>query len=594
MCGIFGIISSKNENYLKQIVRIGSTSLKHRGPDGHGEFIGNSIGMANRRLSIIDLRLGKQPMYSENGNLCIVFNGEIINHSSLRKQMEFEGENFKTNNSDTEVLLKLYEKEGEECLKKINGFFSFAIWNKKEKELFIARDHLGIKPLYYTRYDNEIIFSSEVKSIINVFKFLKKNILLNKSLFNEYLVFGNIAGAGTLYKDIYELEAGTSVLIKDNKIRKKKYWNNFIDLNLHKNNNDIVEYVEENILNIFKEWTSSDVDLGILLSSGIDSNLLYKILSIVKKPKIFTAKFEKSNNLFDESAMLISKFKFNLNKKNIILIKNKSINDRLLSISEKMDFPLQNFNSMTFMAICEHIKKTFGPKVIFTGDGADEIFGGYERYFSISERFLKHKDKADLIFSHNISAIPRIKLFTTINKNDFKERYKIFDRLKSKSVISKLIEYDQLTFLKGYLSRADEIGMMFGLEVRTPYLDHRLVNIINALDSEYKILKTKEGKVIYKYLLRLICEKYLPNKMVWKKEKIKFNFPTYNMFYSGTYKEMYNQLITKDSNVSKYFDFKGLKKLLDLHNNEFESKNDHSNTLSRILSLELWLRKNSK
>jgi len=593
MCGIFGIISSKSTNYLKQIVRIGSVSLKHRGPDGHGEFIGDSIGMAHRRLSIIDLRFGKQPMYSETRNLCLIFNGEITNHLLLRKQMEFEGENFKTNNSDTEVILKLYEKEGQECLKKINGFFSFAIWNKKKKELFIARDHLGIKPLYYAICDNEVIFSSEVKSIIKVFRYLKKKILLNKKLFNEYLVFGNIAGNRTLYKDIYELEPGTSVLIKDNKIRKQKYWNNFIDLNLNKNNN-IVEYVEENILSIFKEWTASDVNIGILLSSGIDSNFLYKILSTVKKPQIFTAKFEKSNYLIDESAMLPSELKVNLTKKNIILIRNKSIKDRLLSISEKMDFPLQNFNSMTFMAICEHIKKTSGPKVIFTGDGADEIFGGYERYFNISEKFFKYKDKTDLIFSHNISALSRISLFTKTNKNDFKERYKIFDRLKSKSIISKLIEYDQLTFLKGYLSRADEIGMMFGLEIRTPYLDHRLVNIMNVLDSKYKIFKTKDGKVIYKYLLRLICEKYLPNKMVWKKEKIKFNFPTYNVFYSGVYKEMYNQLITKDSNVSKYFDFKGLKKLLDLHKNEFESKNDHSNTLSRILSLELWLKKNSK
>jgi asparagine synthase (glutamine-hydrolysing) len=593
MCGIFGILSSKNENYLKQIVRIGSNSLKHRGPDGHGEFIADSIGMAHRRLSIIDLGLGKQPMFNETQNLCIVFNGEITNHSLLRKQMEFEGEDFKTNNSDTEVLLKLYEKEGQECLKRINGFFSFAIWNKKKKELFIARDHLGIKPLYYSRYNNEIIFSSEVKSIIKIFKYLKKDIVLNKNLFNEYLVFGNIAGTRTLYKDIYELEAGTSILIKDNKIIKKKYWNNFIHLNLYKNKN-ILEYVEENISNIFKEWTASDVNVGMLLSSGIDSNLLYKILSIIKKPEIFTAKFENNNNLIDEDVILADEYKVNLKKKNVILIKNKSIKDRLLNISKRMDFPLQNFNSMTFMAICEHIKKTFGPKVIFTGDGADEIFGGYERYFHISEKFFKYNNKVDLIFSHNISALPRIKLFTKINKNDFKERYKIFDRLKSKSVINKLIEYDQLTFLKGYLSRADEIGMMFGLEIRSPYLDHRLVNIMNALDSKYKILKMKQGKVIYKYLLRLICEKYLPNKMIWKKEKIKFNFPTCNAFYSGVYKDMYNQLITKDSNVSKYFDLKGLKKLLDLHKNEFESQNDHSNTLSRILSLELWLRKNSK
>lgn len=588
MCGIFGILSKNINKGLKgKICRQALQTLKHRGPDDKGFYQEEQVSLCHTRLSIIDLKKGKQPMVSDNGNLVLIFNGEIVNFKNLKKKLINQGIKFNTN-SDTEIIIKMYEKYEKKMLNYLNGMFAFSIWDKKKKKLFLARDQLGIKPLYYSYKDKNFFFSSELETFKDISRLMYNSYLeKNNSLYDEFLVFGNLAFKNTLYKDIYSLPPGHYLEITEKELILKNYIkNNLKQIEIKKFSEKQITNKLSNLLEtVIKEWSISDVKTGILLSSGLDSNLINQILEKKKNIEKFTVIFPDSKSSINENEILRRNYNIDIKKENIIKIFDKDIPNNLEKLITKINIPIQNFNSITFMKICEFIKKKYGLKVFFTGDGADEIFGGYQRHWSIAEKFKITQKKSSIILANNYLSIERMRLFSKKLNLRFFERKKIFNELLSKNAKNKILEFDQKSFLPGYLDRADKIGMMHGQEVRVPFCDYRIVNFVNNIPWDMKI---RNGN--FKNILRQVAEKYLPKDQVWNKDKYKFNLPIVASFKNGKLNEMFKDLITSKSKISNYYNYKGCLKLLENHQNLFQSKNDHSNTLARILSLEIWLR----
>ncbi|MBL4700551.1 MAG: asparagine synthase (glutamine-hydrolyzing) [Phycisphaeraceae bacterium] len=300
MCGIFGLVSSsRQQGEIDALCQAGTKRLAHRGPDGSGYWSSPGVGLGHRRLSIIDISGGKQPMVSARAPLTIVFNGEIVNHGDLRKELERDGVRFASDHSDTEVILALYEREGVNCLKRLRGMFAFAIWDARDNSLFLARDHMGVKPLYFFEGDNEVGFSSEICALhdsgLVPFE-------ANHKTFNEFLIFGVVAGQSTIHKSISELPAGHAAFFKNGVLKVHRYWypapEEFrADLTL----DDAVDQLDSLISETMREWTISDVPVGALVSGGLDSTLVsYLSARDLDRLDMFTVFFPDHSTEIDE------------------------------------------------------------------------------------------------------------------------------------------------------------------------------------------------------------------------------------------------------------------------------------------------------
>ena len=279
MCGIFGLFSYYNNINISRACNVAKKGLKHRGPDSQNVYLHNNIGFAHTRLSILDFNKGDQPMISSNKNYVIVFNGEIVNFKDLKKILEDRNIKLKSDNSDTEILLELFSIFGLNILNMIKGMFSFAIYDKKDNSIFLARDHMGIKPLYYINENSFFSFSSEIKTFYQT-KLMNFN--LNDKFLDEFIVHGNIAGSNTLHKKIFKLEPGHYLLINKKKLVKKKYWYPVEFNNLDHNINyysveKTTSKLESLLLKVISEWCVSDAPIGTLLSGGLDSTLISTI-----------------------------------------------------------------------------------------------------------------------------------------------------------------------------------------------------------------------------------------------------------------------------------------------------------------------------
>ena len=271
MCGIFGFLKYQTVDLDTENAHM---SLQHRGPDEKGVYQDENIFLAHHRLSIIDPSSGKQPMFDENKSLVLIYNGEIYNYKSLRKELIDKGYRFKTH-SDTEVLVNLYKEFGEECLQKINGMFSFAIWDKDKRKLFCARDRLGIKPFYYADTDKAFFFASEIKALVNA-KHISNEICL--PAFFDFLSFQYISGPHTIFSQIKELEPGHSLTIKSGKLYLESYWNILEREETEPDKESALEHVENLLRQSIKDRLVSDVPFGVFLSGGIDSSLILSFM----------------------------------------------------------------------------------------------------------------------------------------------------------------------------------------------------------------------------------------------------------------------------------------------------------------------------
>lgn len=625
MCGIAGIYNLRNEQEIQKMAE----AMKHRGPNDEGFYFSDDISLGFKRLSIIDLEKGSQPISNEDGSVWLIFNGEVYNFKKIRSDLRSKGHRFKSH-CDAEVVLHLYEEKGERCVHDLNGAFSFAIYDERRSKLFLARDRMGIKPLYYLKRKNKLIFASEIKSILSCKDIEAK---VNPSLINDYLSLRYVPGPMSLFKDILKLPAGHTLSVNERGVEVNCYWNPELYSGDYKSDKYYIDKFGEILEDSISMRLMSDVPLGAYLSGGIDSSVIVAVMSkLMSEPvKTFSVGFgedfigdelnqarERANSLgCDHSEIKFSPKDFDLFKK----------------IVWHLDEPQGDAIALpTFLLSREASKKV---KVALTGEGADEILGGYifhkvlnqiQLYKKITPKFFRKgfinplvkivpptvlnkffnypaflgkKGRERIVDYLNIleEGDPRkdygylASLFSKKDKeklysDDFKREF-LSKKEKNISFPEKVPYLEKLLWLQyenwlpdNILMRQDKMSMANSLEVRVPFLDHRLVEFLLTAPPHLKVNYLSD-----KFLLRKYSKKVLPSK-VSKVKKNAFYLPVENYFKSKSFKDLL-ELTLSEKKVKErgYFNYdfiQGLKEKL--------SKNDflYAKQLMSLVILELW------
>ncbi len=582
MCGIVGIFSrAKVSQAEKNAIKKSVISLKHRGPNHSGYYFSKNLCFGHTRLSIIDIQGGSQPMFLLK-RFSIVYNGEIINYKKLKQELITSFNHKFYSKSDTEVILASYYYYGSSCVKNFEGMFSFVIYDNLKNELFMARDNFGIKPLYYYYDEKKIIFSSE----LNQFKFFDifKKQFNNIQIINEFLVHGYIVGKKTIFNKINKLLPGQiiKVYLDKKKIQIKKIEKDKNNYNFSKNN-----YSLENLDNLLEEtiklWTTADVDLSLFLSGGVDSSLLaYYLKKINKRIDTYSYFYDSDDKFFNESD-LVKKIKDKLKIKNYaIQISKNNLSDKFISLTRHLNEPINDLNSLTFMMLCEGFRKITKKKVVFTGDGSDEIFGGYDRYL----KFSKKKSLSKKLIANNYLSVDRLKNYCKSDYHLSTTRYRLSDNTKFKNRLNQILHIDRKVFLPQYLNRIDKIGMKYGIEFRPPFLGNKIVEYSKNLPANH-IFKRRYDQIYGKFILRRLSYKKLNLKKIsWPNKKIPFGAPSKDILNQNM-KELFYDTMNSKAKISQYFDIKGI---LKMYNEQQNFDIDHSNLLTRLLSLEILMR----
>ena len=598
MCGFVGFCDdSKNK---KKIIRDMADIIKHRGPDSDGYYVDNNIALGFRRLSIIDLDKGSQPIFNEDKDKVIVFNGEIYNYKEIREELKSKGHKFSTN-TDTEVILHGYEEYKEDILNKLRGMFAFVIYDIKEKSLFGARDFYGIKPFYYY-YDNEnFLFGSEIKSFLGSPNFKKE---LNKDMLSQYLTFQCSIGEDTFFKNTYKLLPGHYFIYKDKELEIKKYYEVKLEPNDDKSLEEWVSGIREVIDNSVLAHKVSDVEVGSFLSSGVDSSLIAKLSSV---DKTFTVGYDnKKYSEIDYAKEFSDKINVsNVSKK----ISKEEYFKEFSNVQYYMDEPLADASAVMLYFLSKTASKHV--KVCLSGEGADEIFGGYNIYhepYSVSWynkipyfirkcigilvypfrnytgfNFLYRRSKKiedryignAFIFEPNDAK--KIVNFNYGNKTykDFTKSY--YDKVSDLDVVTKM-QYIDFNFWLIYdiLLKADKMSMANSLEVRVPYLDREVIEYASKLPSKYKIVGNET-----KYAFRKVAKEELADKVADKK-KLGFPVPIREWLKEDdVYQEVKNMFLESEY----FFKPKKIIKLLDDHK---AGKRDNSRKIWTIYTFLVW------
>ncbi len=617
MCGISGIFNfNKDKKIDPQKLKLMTDRLYHRGPDGFGYYNQNNVGLGHRRLSIIDISEGNQPMQNHEKTICVVFNGEIYNYLELKSDLIKLGHKFKTN-SDTEVIIKSYEEWGVNCQNKFNGMWAFALWDKNKNQLLLSRDRVGEKPLIYSIFKNSLIFSSEIKSI---FEFGVPKII-REELIELYLVLTNIPGSDTFYENIFKLLPGHYIVANNDGYKQYKYW-------------DLPEIDEENMLSnkkfIYEKFTHifqdsikirmrSDVPFGAFLSGGLDSSSIVSQMSKFSNEPIETFTIGFKNKNFDESelANLVSK-KFKTSH-HLGTVDPKSIESAILYCKNHFDEPFGDSSSIPTNEVSKFARSKV--KMVLTGDGGDEVLSGYNAYlgFKISSLFLNLPPFMLKSFTKSLSSIskfvrgnPRYKINQVenfINTSNMEFNQKLINKFSFASLVSikKLTSniknvlpiedyfeslmnqcnykdnFYKLMFLNfkhnlpdDYLVKVDRMSMSNSLETRAPFLDYRLIEFMANVDKNIKIQGFER-----KSILKNTIGKKLPHEILNASKK-GFSVPLREWFKD----ENFNNLL-KLNNLNDVLDKKILNNIID---ENILGKNDGGNFLWTLIMLNSFMK----
>ena len=601
MCGIVGFVDKKKKSEKKEILSNMLSKIIHRGPDAEGMYIDNNVALGHRRLSIIDLSTGNQPIFNEDETKVIIFNGEIYNYEEIREELINLGHKFKTS-SDTEVILHGYEEYGEEVLNKLRGMFAFVIYDKKIKELFGARDHFGIKPFYYYENDETFMFGSEIKSFLGNTSFKRE---LNKDVIPMYLRFNYTPTEETFFENVYKLKPGHYFKYKNNRLSIKRYFYMTFDEKKY----DYKEVVER-ISNVMKDSAHkhmiSDVEVGSFLSSGIDSSYL---VALARPDKTYTVGYDIEK--YDEISYakdLADRLKINNTSKKI---SKEEYFDSLEKVIYHMDEPLADPAAIALYFVAELASKDV--KVVLSGEGADEFFGGYNTYrMNPSYKwYLKIPYFIRNFIARVASVFPHVRGVNFLIRNGFKlEDYyigvnhvfsehdakkivkcktknitnkditsPIFREYKNKSDIIKMQAIDiNLWLVNDIYQKADKMTMAHSIEGRVPFSDIEVFNVARTLTYDSKI-----NNITTKVALREAAKKVIPNDS-YKKKKLGFPVPLREWIKED---EIYNKI--KDAFLSpiscELFDTKKLIKLLDNHKN---NKCDNYKKIWTVYTILVW------
>ena len=604
MCGFVGFTGqlAQGESVLKNMM----DAIIHRGPDSAGTHIDENISLGFRRLSIIDLDSGTQPMYNETGDIVIVFNGEIYNYQELREELINKGHVF-SNNADTEVLIHGYEEYGEDLLKRLRGMFAFVIWDSKKKKLFGARDFFGIKPFYYAVVDGQLVFASEIKSILMYTPYKKE---MNKDALENYLTFQYSVLPETFFKGIYKLMPSHSITFENGKVDIKRYWEPVFEPDENTGLNELVDKIDNAMQDSIKKHKISDVEVGSFPSSGVDSSY---VAACFKGDKTFTVGFDyEKYNEIDYAKALSEKIEIDNYSK---LISTDEYWNILPTVQYHMDEPLADPSAVALYFVsktaAEHVK------VSLSGEGADEFFGGYNIYREpFSLRPLTRLPKPLRKFMGAVaSAVPfkiKGKNYIIRGSKDVEERFignaflfnekdreKIlknpsgrynhmeltkpyYDKVKHLDDTTKMQYIDIHFWLIGdILLKADKMSMANSLEVRVPFLDKEVFEVARHVPLKYKV--TKENT---KYAMRQAAHRYLPD-MVAEKKKLGFPVPIRIWLRDEKYYNVVKEAFTSKA-AEEFFKTDEIVKLLDEHKN---GKNDNSRKIWAIYMFLVWHKK---
>ncbi|NWJ29672.1 asparagine synthase (glutamine-hydrolyzing) [Marine Group I thaumarchaeote] len=526
MCGICGFTWDD-----QNLIRIMGDKIKHRGPEQEGFYIDEHVSLCCERLKILDLsETAKQPQHNEDSSIWVVLNGEIYNFRELRKKLE-TNHKFYTN-SDTEVILHAYEEYGEDCLNHLNGMFAFAIWDIKKKKLFLARDRLGVKPLFYCNVNGNLLFSSEIKSILQLEEIDRK---LNYNVLSQFLTYAYSIDGQTLLQNIFELLPGHKLVysLEDKEFNISNYW----ELSLQQSydsEDTIVKKLEKHLEKSIQLRLESDVPIGALLSGGLDSSLMVAMLSkMTNEPvKTFTTGFGHELDEYREAKIVAEHC--NTNHQEIELSYKKLANS-LPKILWHMEFPFGRPSILSNFLVAEQVKKYV--TVAYTGEGADELFGGYNRY-------LIYTNTNKMSLNEKINSIPSGFFPTQLDrKNFFSSKLtespsnetnptvafsKILEENQNHDLLNQVLLFELKTEIPGAQTwRIDRAGSAHALELREPFLDYELVEYSSSIPAKYKIRFNDE--IQKKYILQKLAQKYLPEEIV-KRKKFPWGIPYYDFF----------------------------------------------------------------
>lgn len=597
MCGFVGFVDK--EKNKKKIIKDMADIIIHRGPDSDGYYVDNDIALGFRRLSIIDLDGGTQPIYNENKDMVIVFNGEIYNYKEIKEDLLEKGYKFSTE-SDTEVILQGYIEYKEKILDKLRGMFAFIIYDIKNKCVFGARDFYGIKPLYYYTNGKEFMFGSEIKSFLGHPKFIKE---LNRDMLKQYLTFQYSVGEDTFFKNVYKLRPGHYFIYKDGKMEITKYYEIVLNPDNSKNLDEWQKIIERELNESIKYHKVGDVEVGSFLSSGVDSSVIATLSDV---SKTFTVGYDnKKYSEIDYAKELSDKLGVqNISKK----ISKEEYFDNFSKIQYYMDEPLADASAAALYFVANTASKYV--KVALSGEGSDEIFGGYNIYhepFSVSwyykipypiRRFIgilaypfrnytgfnflvrRSKKLEDRYVGNAFIFEPHDadKILCYTDKDNFKSLTKpYYDKVKGLDPVCQMQYIDFNFWLIGdILLKADKMSMANSLEVRVPFLDRKLIDNVINIPTEYKIVGNET-----KYAFRGVCNLVLDKK--WSnKKKLGFPVPIREWIKED---DVYNNIRNMFLEANEFFKVDKIIKLLDDHKN---GKRDNSRKIWTIYSFLIW------
>jgi asparagine synthase (glutamine-hydrolysing) len=624
MCGIAGVVSATRESNISEaLVRHMCDAIRHRGPDDEGIYVADGAGLGMRRLSIIDLSTGHQPIFNEDRSAWIVFNGEIYNFPDLRPDLERRGHRF-TTKTDTECILHLYEDMGANCVQKLRGMFTFAIYDKPKRKLSIARDRFGKKPMHYALHNGNLYFGSEIKSILAVAPELAE---VNSQALLEYLYFGYVPEPLTAFTGIYKLPAGHLLEFENGEVRVRQYWD-LPEYDTHgpsigapNSEEECLEELEHRLFEATKIRLISDVPLGAFLSGGIDSSTVVALMARASAGpvKTFSIGFKKDD--FDEAqyARMVAQ-KFGTQHHEMIL--EPDVVETVEHLTSSMEEPFGDSSMLPTYYVSQMARQHV--TVALSGDGGDEIFAGYDRYRIQAGRQMYERIPGwartfyrNTIFpllpnkmngrrlSYNVSLpwqeryidglafLPSFERDMPLLSDDFRAILqrsddpanvlrRRFAAAPAKDPVSQTLYVDTKTYMiDDILAKVDRMSMLNSLETRAPILDHVFVEWVTGLSPEWKLRGTTQ-----KYILRKLAERVgVPREAIYR-QKRGFSLPLVH-WMRHELKDMLMILLEPRTLKRGYFQASGIQRLMDEH---LVRGKTMTGRIWRMLMFELWHR----
>ena len=638
MCGITGIVSSNNQNIEKQLVYDMTNLISHRGPDGHGYYFDKGVGFGHRRLSIIDIEGGHQPMSDIEKSIWITYNGEIYNFIDLKNQLIQKGYEFRTN-CDTEVIIYAYKEWGEDVFSHLNGMFALAIWDSNNKKLVLARDRRGVKPLYWSMIGSKLIFSSEVKSIISNPGFKK---VANIDAISSYLTFRQAIGDLTFFKGVEKLLPGHYLVYRNGDLKVNKYY----DLPINNNKEDLgfkyyMEGVHEKLEYSVKQRMMSDVPLGAYLSGGLDSSLLVAIMSNYSSSKVKTFSIGYDENEYNEGeyAKIVS-IHCNTDHNQIKILKQDYLDNWIKLINHK-SAPLSIPHEVPLYKMSVELKKYI--TVVLSGEGADELFGGYGRVqrspmdwkkikfirnilgSSLSKLLIKKFPKNSII-NELKNSTHRDQFLSVYNWMPLEQKWDlfsdeisdqinndektlgivddIFKKTRDINPYDRILHFFEKIHLDCLLDRLDMMSMAASVESRVPFVDdHELVDFVTNVPFKYKMVwnslldrfkalfyssaNASEVLDTNKFILRKTGAQLLPKEIAYRK-KLGFPTPLDNWFKTGLINYAREILLDQSAIDRNIFNNEKMEKFLT--SNENLPYDFYGKKIWMLMNVELWYR----